>query len=126
MRSFANVDEEGILVDATSGKSVMTDIKTCHIQVFRQIFGVTFALLTTVYGTSVVRDSAENRFMHVVELNRMGVIISTEITVERRRFLSASSIMEQRLGTNRPFVERQWYGRISSNWSSEIYHRKRI
>jgi UDP-N-acetylglucosamine 1-carboxyvinyltransferase len=37
------------------------------------------AFLTTVKGQSVVRETVfENRFMHVVELNRMGADISTE------------------------------------------------
>jgi len=37
------------------------------------------AFLTTVKGSSVVRETVfENRFMHVVELNRMGADIQTE------------------------------------------------
>ena len=37
------------------------------------------AFLTTVDGSSVVRETVfENRFMHVVELNRMGADIITE------------------------------------------------
>lgn len=75
-----NVDEEGILVDATKGNLVATDIKTLPYPGFpTDIQSPFMAFLTTVEGTSVVRETVfENRFMHVVELNRMGADISTD------------------------------------------------
>jgi len=71
---------EGIYVDAREGNLVATDIKTLPYPGFpTDIQSPFMAFLTTVEGQSVVRETVfENRFMHVVELNRMGADISTE------------------------------------------------
>lgn len=71
--------EGGILVDA-GGELVATDIKTLPYPGFpTDIQSPFMAFLTTVQGRSVVRETVfENRFMHVVELNRMGAEITTE------------------------------------------------
>lgn len=70
---------EGILVDATEGKLVATDIKTLPYPGFpTDIQSPFMAFLTTVEGKSTVRETVfENRFMHVVELDRMGADIDT-------------------------------------------------
>ena len=64
------IEDEGILVDATEGELVATDIKTLPYPGFpTDIQSPFMAFLTTVEGTSVVRETVfENRFMHVVEL----------------------------------------------------------
>ena len=74
------VKDNGILVDATSGDLVATDIKTLPYPGFpTDIQSPFMAFLTTVQGKSTVRETVfENRFMHVVELNRMGADITTE------------------------------------------------
>ncbi len=74
------IEDEGILVDATEGELVATDIKTLPYPGFpTDIQSPFMAFLTTVEGTSVVRETVfENRFMHVVELNRMGADISAD------------------------------------------------
>ncbi|MBR7088529.1 MAG: UDP-N-acetylglucosamine 1-carboxyvinyltransferase, partial [Mogibacterium sp.] len=71
---------EGIYVDARDRELVATDIKTLPYPGFpTDIQSPFMAFLTTVKGQSVVRETVfENRFMHVVELNRMGADISTE------------------------------------------------
>ena len=74
------ITDEGILVDATQGELVCTDIKTLPYPGFpTDIQSPFMAFLTTVKGKSTVRETVfENRFMHVVELNRMGADITTE------------------------------------------------
>ncbi len=74
------VRPEGIYVDARDRKLVATDIKTLPYPGFpTDIQSPFMAFLTTVEGSSVVRETVfENRFMHVVELNRMGADIQTE------------------------------------------------
>ena len=75
-----NVNEDGILVDATSGNLVATDIKTLPYPGFpTDIQSPFMAFLATVEGRSIVRETVfENRFMHVIELNRMGADIETD------------------------------------------------
>lgn len=71
--------DDGIMVDASKGKLVSTDIKTLPYPGFpTDIQSPFMAFLTTVSGKSTVRETVfENRFMHVVELNRMGACIET-------------------------------------------------
>ena len=71
---------EGIYVDARDRELIATDIKTLPYPGFpTDIQSPFMAFLTTVNGGSVVRETVfENRFMHVVELNRMGADIETE------------------------------------------------
>lgn len=71
---------EGIYVDARNRELIATDIKTLPYPGFpTDIQSPFMAFLTTVKGQSIVRETVfENRFMHVVELNRMGADISTE------------------------------------------------
>ncbi len=71
---------DGIYVDARNRKLISTDIKTLPYPGFpTDIQSPFMAFLTTVEGKSVVRETVfENRFMHVVELNRMGADIITE------------------------------------------------
>ena len=73
------ITPEGILVDATEGELVATDIKTLPYPGFpTDIQSPFMAFLTTVEGESTVMETIfENRFMHVVELNRMGAGITT-------------------------------------------------
>lgn len=72
--------EEGIYVDARERELNATDIKTLPYPGFpTDIQSPFMAFLTTVNGKSTVRETVfENRFMHVVELNRMGADITTE------------------------------------------------
>ena len=74
------ITPEGIYVDARDRELIATDIKTLPYPGFpTDIQSPFMAFLTTVKGQSVVRETVfENRFMHVVELNRMGADISTE------------------------------------------------
>ena len=74
------VTPEGIYVDARDRELIATDIKTLPYPGFpTDIQSPFMAFLTTVDGSSVVRETVfENRFMHVVELNRMGADIITE------------------------------------------------
>ncbi len=74
------VTPEGIYVDARDRELNATDIKTLPYPGFpTDIQSPFMAFLTTVNGSSVVRETVfENRFMHVVELNRMGADILTE------------------------------------------------
>ena len=71
---------DGIYVDARGRALNSTDIKTLPYPGFpTDIQSPFMAFLTTVEGKSVVRETVfENRFMHVVELNRMGADIVTE------------------------------------------------
>lgn len=75
-----NLTPDGIYVDARNKNLIATDIKTLPYPGFpTDIQSPFMAFLTTVEGESVVRETVfENRFMHVVELNRMGAEISTE------------------------------------------------
>lgn len=76
-----DVTEDGIIVDATGDRNlVATDIKTLPYPGFpTDIQSPFMAFLTTVDGESHVKETVfENRFMHVVELNRMGADIVTE------------------------------------------------
>lgn len=75
-----DITQEGIYVDARDRDLVATDIKTLPFPGFpTDIQSPFMAFLTTVKGKSVVRETVfENRFMHVVELNRMGADIQTE------------------------------------------------
>ncbi|MBR0399373.1 MAG: UDP-N-acetylglucosamine 1-carboxyvinyltransferase [Mogibacterium sp.] len=75
-----DVTPEGIYVDARDRELIATDIKTLPYPGFpTDIQSPFMAFLTTVKGRSIVRETVfENRFMHVVELNRMGADISTE------------------------------------------------
>lgn len=75
-----DVRPEGIYVDARNKELVATDIKTLpYPGLPTDIQSPFMAFLTTVKGSSVVRETVfENRFMHVVELNRMGADIITE------------------------------------------------
>ena len=72
--------EEGIVVDATQRRLTSTDIKTLPYPGFpTDIQSPFMAFLSTVDGPSIVRETVfENRFMHVIELNRMGADITTE------------------------------------------------
>lgn len=74
------ITDDGIYVDASKGDLVATDIKTLPYPGFpTDIQSPFMAFLTTVKGESTVRETVfENRFMHVVELNRMGADITTE------------------------------------------------
>jgi len=74
------VTPEGIYVDGGSKELIATDIKTLpYPGLPTDIQSPFMAFLTTVKGSSVVRETVfENRFMHVVELNRMGADIQTE------------------------------------------------
>ncbi|MBE6027274.1 MAG: UDP-N-acetylglucosamine 1-carboxyvinyltransferase [Clostridiales bacterium] len=74
------VRAEGIYVDARDRELISTDIKTLPYPGFpTDIQSPFMAFLTTVNGSSVVRETVfENRFMHVVELNRMGADIMIE------------------------------------------------
>ena len=84
-----NVDVEvtadGIYVDARDRELNSTDIKTLPYPGFpTDIQSPFMAFLSTVNGSSVVRETVfENRFMHVVELNRMGA----DILIENREAL---------------------------------------
>ena len=71
--------DEGLYVNATSGKLEATDIKTLPYPGFpTDIQSPFMAFLTTCEGSSKVIETVfENRFMHVAELNRMGANIKT-------------------------------------------------
>ena len=79
------VRAEGIYVDARDRELNSTDIKTLPYPGFpTDIQSPFMAFLSTVNGSSVVRETVfENRFMHVVELNRMGA----DILIENREAL---------------------------------------
>ena len=74
------VTPDGIYVDARDRELIATDIKTLPYPGFpTDIQSPFMAFLATVNGSSVVRETVfENRFMHVVELNRMGADRITE------------------------------------------------
>ena len=79
------VTADGIYVDARDRELNSTDIKTLPYPGFpTDIQSPFMAFLSTVNGSSVVRETVfENRFMHVVELNRMGA----DILIENREAL---------------------------------------
>lgn len=72
--------DDGIFVNAADEEPIATDIKTLPYPGFpTDIQSPFMAFLTTVHGSSVVRETVfENRFMHVNELNRMGAEITTK------------------------------------------------
>ncbi len=125
-----NVDEEGILVDATKGNLVATDIKTLPYPGFpTDIQSPFMAFLTTVEGTSVVRETVfENRFMHVVELNRMGADISAdnsrEVTIPGGKQLHGAKVRSTDLRAGAAMV---LAGLVATGTTevSEIYHIER-
>lgn len=125
-----NVDEDGILVDATKGNLVATDIKTLPYPGFpTDIQSPFMAFLTTVEGTSVVRETVfENRFMHVVELNRMGADISAdnsrEATIPGGKQLHGAKVRSTDLRAGAAMV---LAGLVATGTTevSEIYHIER-
>ena len=87
------------------------------------------AFLTTVEGTSVVRETVfENRFMHVVELNRMGADISAdnsrEATIPGGKQLHGAKVRSTDLRAGAAMV---LAGLVASGTTevSEIYHIER-
>ena len=103
-----NVDEEGILVDATKGNLVATDIKTLPYPGFpTDIQSPFMAFLSRELA------SLERQFSKIVLCTLLSLIVWVrtflQITAERRRFLEASSFMEQRLDQQTFVRERQWY-----------------
>ena len=125
-----NTDEDGILVDATKGNLVATDIKTLPYPGFpTDIQSPFMAFLTTVEGTSVVRETVfENRFMHVVELNRMGADISAdnsrEATIPGGKQLHGAKVRSTDLRAGAAMV---LAGLVATGTTevSEIYHIER-
>ncbi len=71
---------DGILVNAIDRELIGTHLKTLPYPGFpTDIQSPFMAFLTTVKGESVVQETVfENRFMHVIELNRMGADITTQ------------------------------------------------
>ena len=124
------IEDEGILVDATEGELVATDIKTLPYPGFpTDIQSPFMAFLTTVEGTSVVRETVfENRFMHVVELNRMGADISAdnsrEATIPGGKQLHGAKVRSTDLRAGAAMV---LAGLVASGTTevSEIYHIER-
>ena len=124
------IEDEGILVDATEGELVATDIKTLPYPGFpTDIQSPFMAFLTTVEGTSVVRETVfENRFMHVVELNRMGADISAdnsrEATIPGGKQLHGAKVRSTDLRAGAAMV---LAGLVASGTTevSEIFHIER-
>lgn len=127
---FVDATPEGILVDATEGELVATDIKTLPYPGFpTDIQSPFMAFLTTVKGESVVRETVfENRFMHVVELNRMGAGITTwnssEATVPGGKKLRGAKVRATDLRAGAAMV---LAGLVADGMTeiSEIYHIER-
>ncbi|ASS38320.1 UDP-N-acetylglucosamine 1-carboxyvinyltransferase [Mogibacterium pumilum] len=125
-----DVEDYGILVDATEGNLVATDIKTLPYPGFpTDIQSPFMAFLTTVEGTSVVRETVfENRFMHVVELNRMGADISAdnsrEATIPGGKQLHGAKVRSTDLRAGAAMV---LAGLVATGTTevSEIYHIER-
>ena len=120
---------EGIYVDARDRDLVATDIKTLPFPGFpTDIQSPFMAFLTTVQGKSVVRETVfENRFMHVVELNRMGADIMTEnreAVVPGGRKLHGAKVRATDLRAGAAMV---LAGLVASGTTeiSEIYHIER-
>jgi UDP-N-acetylglucosamine 1-carboxyvinyltransferase len=86
------------------------------------------AFLTTAKGQSVVRETVfENRFMHIVELNRMGADISTdhrEAVVPGSRQLKGARVRATDLRAGAAMV---LAGLVATGTTevSEIYHIER-
>lgn len=72
--------DDGMLVRGDVNPLISTDIKTLPYPGFpTDIQSPFMAFLTTVKGRSIVIETVfENRYMHVLELNRMGARIKTE------------------------------------------------
>lgn len=125
-----DVEDYGMLVDATEGNLVATDIKTLPYPGFpTDIQSPFMAFLTTVEGTSVVRETVfENRFMHVVELNRMGADISAdnsrEATIPGGKQLHGAKVRSTDLRAGAAMV---LAGLVATGTTevSEIYHIER-
>ena len=75
-----NTTPEGIYVDARNRILNSTNIKTLPFPGFpTDIQSPFMAFLSTAEGKSIVKETVfENRFMHVIELNRMGADIFAE------------------------------------------------
>lgn len=124
-----DITPEGIYVDARDRDLVATDIKTLPFPGFpTDIQSPFMAFLTTVKGKSVVRETVfENRFMHVVELNRMGADIQTEnreAVVPGGRKLHGAKVRATDLRAGAAMV---LAGLVASGTTeiSEIYHIER-
>ena len=124
-----DIRPEGIYVDARDRDLVATDIKTLPFPGFpTDIQSPFMAFLTTVKGKSVVRETVfENRFMHVVELNRMGADIMTEnreAVVPGGRKLHGAKVRATDLRAGAAMV---LAGLVASGTTeiSEIYHIER-
>ncbi|MBQ6389903.1 MAG: UDP-N-acetylglucosamine 1-carboxyvinyltransferase [Mogibacterium sp.] len=120
---------DGIYVDARDRELIATDIKTLPYPGFpTDIQSPFMAFLTTVKGQSVVRETVfENRFMHVVELNRMGADISTqnrEAIVPGNKKLHGAKVRATDLRAGAAMV---LAGLVASGTTeiSEIYHIER-
>ncbi len=123
------VTPEGLYVDARDRELVATDIKTLPYPGFpTDIQSPFMAFLTTVKGQSIVRETVfENRFMHVVELNRMGADISTqnrEAIVPGGKHLKGAKVRATDLRAGAAMV---LAGLVASGTTevSEIYHIER-
>ena len=124
-----DITPEGIYVDARDRDLIATDIKTLPFPGFpTDIQSPFMAFLTTVNGKSVVRETVfENRFMHVVELNRMGADIETdnrEAVVPGGRKLHGAKVRATDLRAGAAMV---LAGLVASGTTeiSEIYHIER-
>ncbi|MBQ0017665.1 MAG: UDP-N-acetylglucosamine 1-carboxyvinyltransferase [Clostridiales bacterium] len=121
---------DGILVDATEGTLIATDIKTLPYPGFpTDIQSPFMAFLTTVKGESIVRETVfENRFMHVIELNRMGAGITTwnssEATIPGGKKLYGAKVRATDLRAGAAMV---LAGLVADGTTevSEIYHIER-
>ena len=120
---------EGIYVDARDRELIATDIKTLPYPGFPTDLQSPFmAFLTTVKGQSIVRETVfENRFMHVVELNRMGADISTqnrEAIVPGSKHLKGAKVRATDLRAGAAMV---LAGLVATGTTeiSEIYHIER-
>lgn len=123
------VTPDGIYVDARDRELIATDIKTLPYPGFpTDIQSPFMAFLTTVRGQSIVRETVfENRFMHVVELNRMGADISTqnrEAIVPGGKQLKGAKVRATDLRAGAAMV---LAGLVASGTTeiSEIYHIER-
>ena len=121
--------DDGIFVDATKNELIGTDIKTLPYPGFpTDIQSPFMAFLATCKGSSIVRETVfENRFMHVVELNRMGADISTE---NREAYLPGGKKLhgaEVRATDLRAGAAMVLAGLVASGTTtiSEIYHIER-
>lgn len=124
-----DITPDGIMVDATGDNLVATDIKTLPYPGFpTDIQSPFMAFLTTVKGKSIVRETVfENRFMHVVELNRMGADIETnnrEATIPGGKKLHGAKVRATDLRAGAAMV---LAGLAASGTTeiSEIYHIER-